>query len=212
VKKSNVAVQISIPEHCMQSWESMSSVPTGRHCGECQKVVVDFTRMSDAQLLAYFQNYYGSGSCGRFRQDQVGLVIKPFEKPRGSYCTRIATTILLLLSTFKGTIAQTKAVREKAKQVLSPGKSKPKPVNQLPTVQVKAKQVFHAPIIDPQSEGQQVLTGAYTTQKYVSGRILDSTRDFVCPPIKTIRKDSRQPDASVKGRSGLWWRLSRLIK
>lgn len=48
----------------------MTPTEKGRHCQSCQKEVVDFTAMSDQQILDLFsKNKYGL--CGRFRTDQL---------------------------------------------------------------------------------------------------------------------------------------------
>jgi len=64
-------MQISIPSPCTQSWDQMSPSGEGRYCRSCEKTVVDFTRMSDAELLARLQKKPGQPLCGRFRGDQV---------------------------------------------------------------------------------------------------------------------------------------------
>ena len=48
----------------------MNAEERGRFCGSCQKVVVDFTTMSDQEVLSYFKNS-GGKTCGRFRNDQL---------------------------------------------------------------------------------------------------------------------------------------------
>lgn len=47
----------------------MTPATQGRHCAACNKVVVDFTGMSDAELLAFLQRQ--PSGCGRFRADQL---------------------------------------------------------------------------------------------------------------------------------------------
>ncbi|QIX61452.1 hypothetical protein HER32_09780 [Hymenobacter sp. BT18] len=47
----------------------MALTAAGRFCGSCQHEVVDFTRMTDAELLAFLQGQ--TSGCGRFRADQV---------------------------------------------------------------------------------------------------------------------------------------------
>ncbi len=42
----------------------------GGFCGSCAKIVVDFTRMGDADVVAYFKNKEPH-TCGRFRADQL---------------------------------------------------------------------------------------------------------------------------------------------
>jgi hypothetical protein len=62
----------------------------GRHCNLCQKTVVDFTGMTDAEVLAYFSARVcdagsrgtaarepASGVCGRFLAGQLGRALTP---------------------------------------------------------------------------------------------------------------------------------------
>ena len=43
----------SIPQPCSASWAAMAPTADGRHCAACQTEVVDFTRLSTAEILAY---------------------------------------------------------------------------------------------------------------------------------------------------------------
>jgi hypothetical protein len=52
--------QIQIPTPCGENWERMDRGEQGRFCQHCQKTVVDFTGMTDAEVLGYF----GAGSRG----------------------------------------------------------------------------------------------------------------------------------------------------
>ncbi|SNR73718.1 hypothetical protein SAMN06269173_10634 [Hymenobacter mucosus] len=47
----------------------MTPAPGGRHCAACNKVVVDFTRLSEAEAVAYLKQH--PGACGRFRSEHV---------------------------------------------------------------------------------------------------------------------------------------------
>lgn len=49
----------------------MTSVEQGRFCNSCQKAVVDFTGMSDAQLVSFFKKPSNGSICGRFNNDQL---------------------------------------------------------------------------------------------------------------------------------------------
>jgi hypothetical protein len=62
--------QLLIPEPCHENWEDMSPAGKGRFCASCQKVVIDFSRMTDNELAAFFKKPSGS-VCGRLRQDQL---------------------------------------------------------------------------------------------------------------------------------------------
>lgn len=61
---------ISIPKPCDQKWSDFKPTSTGGHCASCDKVVVDFTSMSDDQILTYLKRR-SKGMCGRFRSDQL---------------------------------------------------------------------------------------------------------------------------------------------
>lgn len=52
----------------------------GRLCNSCQKTVVDFTTMSDTQIVNYLQNNKGGG-CGIFHNDQLESKILIPKKP-----------------------------------------------------------------------------------------------------------------------------------
>lgn len=62
---------------CPENWEKMTPVTGGRFCGSCEKVVIDFSGMSDAEILAMLRNNT-TQLCGRFRNEQL-------ENPFGDY-------------------------------------------------------------------------------------------------------------------------------
>jgi len=53
----------------------------GRFCGSCQKTVVDFTMMSDQELLAWFARDRGN-VCGRMTEDQLNRDLVPARLPK----------------------------------------------------------------------------------------------------------------------------------
>lgn len=63
----------TIPNPCHENWSEMEPNAEGRFCGSCQKTVVDFTRFSDQELIAYFEEQRPSQRvCGQFNPHQVG--------------------------------------------------------------------------------------------------------------------------------------------
>jgi hypothetical protein len=64
------SVSLSIPRPCAESWNNFTPAPEGGFCGSCQKTVIDFTRMSDRQILDYLAKKKAH-TCGRFRADQL---------------------------------------------------------------------------------------------------------------------------------------------
>jgi hypothetical protein len=65
---------LSIPTPCHENWEQMTPTEQGRFCGSCQKQVIDFTQMTDQQLVAYFKKPINN-VCGRLAPDQLDRTI-----------------------------------------------------------------------------------------------------------------------------------------
>jgi hypothetical protein len=90
--------KITISKPCLENWATMIPNEKGKHCLVCQKTVVDFTSMTDAQIIDYFQNYKGS-TCGRFYETQLDiktyLILKPNLKNRWAW---VLSTLLLPLA------------------------------------------------------------------------------------------------------------------
>jgi hypothetical protein len=70
-------LRLSIPTPCHEDWEKMLPVERGRHCEQCCKTVVDFTGMSDEEVVKYFVGRARGGVCGRFAPDQLGRELAP---------------------------------------------------------------------------------------------------------------------------------------
>ncbi len=64
-------MRISIENPCHEDWQTMTPENQGRFCGACEKTVVDFTTMSDAEILQYFSKPDVGKTCGRFRVEQL---------------------------------------------------------------------------------------------------------------------------------------------
>lgn len=61
---------LSVAKPCHERWEQFTPTALGGFCNACHKNVVDFTRMSDEEVLAFFRTPPAQ-SCGRFRPDQL---------------------------------------------------------------------------------------------------------------------------------------------
>ncbi|MBP6732221.1 MAG: hypothetical protein KA149_09190 [Chitinophagales bacterium] len=64
-------MKISIPKPCNENWNDMTPEQQGAFCKVCSKVVVDFSSMSDEEVLNYFERKKGEKTCGRFRASQL---------------------------------------------------------------------------------------------------------------------------------------------
>lgn len=63
-------IYLHIPEPCHEDWNAMTAVEQGRFCKSCAKQVVDFSAMSDREILKVLTKSTGN-TCGRFTSDQL---------------------------------------------------------------------------------------------------------------------------------------------
>lgn len=62
---------IQIKNPCDANWQEMIHVDSGKYCGACEKVVIDFSKMNDAEIKNYFTEYATQKTCGRFLDSQL---------------------------------------------------------------------------------------------------------------------------------------------
>lgn len=67
MKKS---LQISVKQPCSENFANFKKTEQGGYCNSCQKEVIEFTRLSDLEVLQHFKKDNGS-TCGRFRTSQL---------------------------------------------------------------------------------------------------------------------------------------------
>lgn len=101
---------ISIPEPCSEDWDKMSPSEQGRFCGACQRTIVDFSVMDDAEVLRYFSEH--QHLCGRFVTEQLNRPLQPgVSGPRywlSPFYKKIAAGLVFLLSFTGRSAAQQK--------------------------------------------------------------------------------------------------------
>jgi hypothetical protein len=73
--------QLFISNPCHEQWDTMQPDARGRFCGACRKTVVDFTAMSDQELLAWFARDRRN-VCGRMAEDQLNRDLVPARPPK----------------------------------------------------------------------------------------------------------------------------------
>ena len=61
---------IYIPKPCHEDWSKLIPTQQGKFCASCSKQVIDFSLMSDNQILNFLSNQSGK-LCGRFDADQL---------------------------------------------------------------------------------------------------------------------------------------------
>ena len=83
---------VRIPRPCAQPWAAMSPTPAGRHCAVCQTEVVDFTRMSQAEIIKYLAGHQAQSVCAR-----MAAPVAPAPRPRGPGPRRWLLALAVLL-------------------------------------------------------------------------------------------------------------------
>ena len=68
-------LQLSIPEPCHENWHMMTPTQQGRFCNACSKEVVDFSMMTDTEVLNYFTSITYEKVCGRALPSQLDRTI-----------------------------------------------------------------------------------------------------------------------------------------
>jgi hypothetical protein len=108
-------LQISIADPCHEDWDQMTDNEKGKFCASCQKQVIDFSGMTDTQLVAFFKKKPASEVCGRLNDYQLdrGIPVPPKRVPWVRYFFQF--TLPLFLTTLKAK-AQTGAVTVKTAQ------------------------------------------------------------------------------------------------
>src|SRR5262245_21716859 len=96
-RKKSLTINIAAP--CKENWDAMSKTGDGRFCNSCQKTVVDFSHLSDQQLLNYFSKN-GMNTCGRFHNDQLNKTILHLDNKQNVWKNfyKVAATVLAFLS------------------------------------------------------------------------------------------------------------------
>ena len=64
-------MHLSIKSPCSENWETMQIGSGSRFCSSCEKNVIDFTAMSQEEILEYFSKNQGKKTCGRFSASQL---------------------------------------------------------------------------------------------------------------------------------------------
>jgi len=77
----------TIPLPCSEDWNKMKIGQLSRHCGVCEKSVMDFTQMSRFEILAYLIEHRNEKVCGHvrlsqldYRHEETLIVIRDLEK------------------------------------------------------------------------------------------------------------------------------------
>jgi hypothetical protein len=168
-------ITLSIPQPCHERWESLTTTTIGAFCSSCNKVVVDFTTMSDAEIVDFIMNN-PAHACGRFRSDQLKtygpeslLKINP-----DVTLLKAGFLGLLLLLAVKPVAAQ--SINEKTKTVVVDQKRKPAALSSA----IEAEQTIKGVVVS--GDDGSAIAGAYVILQGTSvGTITDGEGKFEFP-------------------------------
>ena len=91
-------IQLQIPEPCHENWNSMTPTQQGRFCLSCQKEVIDFSVMTDKEILQYISTA-SEKTCGRIGSQQLNRDLIAPPEPRKiwwKYWMSVAASLVIL--------------------------------------------------------------------------------------------------------------------
>ena len=104
-----MSIHLRIPKPCHENWDSMQPNKEGRHCMACRKTVVDFSNMTDREILDYISNASGE-VCGRVDSVQLTRGLNE-NKTRKRFSFLYIWNLLIVLFVFAGKTKAQGAIR-----------------------------------------------------------------------------------------------------
>src|SRR5438552_3030565 len=71
---SSLSNKLVVKKPCQERWSSMANAGNGRHCKSCNKIVIDFSVLSDDEISTFFLSNSHNPVCGRFHQSQIDRI------------------------------------------------------------------------------------------------------------------------------------------
>lgn len=94
MRPKNYMLQIDNP--CAEPWKGMSPDDAGRFCTSCSKSVIDFSKLSDKDIVQYLEQAAGKKLCGRFTATQLNRVLATQQQPRSFRIPQVFAGLVLL--------------------------------------------------------------------------------------------------------------------
>lgn len=155
-------LQLSIQAPCSEKWDGFAMVRGGAFCGSCRKTVIDFTRMTEVEVIDFFKNKPTS-VCGRFHPEQLKTYseLSPMRiNPGLTYLKAGFLSLLLVL-----------AGKQVSAQKMRDG--------------IKVETVWDA-------SGQSVKTDTTAKRHFVRGKVRDKENEEAVPGVNIYLKGSTE--------------------
>jgi hypothetical protein len=180
-------LQIRVPQPCGKNWDDMLPSAGGRHCSSCVKTVVDFTLMSDQEVLSWLTNA-NRKVCGRFSADQLDRNLLPAPE-RKRRVWNIWNFVLAGLLVSSKVPAQTKIIVTPVSQHDKRLLGEPLAVVKIPVQADTPKYTVLPPVVVTAygQSGRTVLMGAVSTVRVITlTDLLKDTLAFIGFPKKEL--------------------------
>lgn len=92
------SIEINLRNPCKESWSNMEVSENGKFCSLCNKVVVDFTKMTDNEIYEFAKKNSNISVCGKIYKNQLNRKLIPQKKYYNSF--RLFLISLLSLKLF----------------------------------------------------------------------------------------------------------------
>jgi hypothetical protein len=100
-------LRIQIAEPCHENWDKMLEEERGKFCLSCQKTVVDFSRMTNEEIINYFEQNAGKSICGRIAKHQHNTPISNYRKIVTPWFNKYAAGLFMALGFYHPSKGQT---------------------------------------------------------------------------------------------------------
>ena len=173
--KNETYVQINKP--CHEDWAQMTPEDQGRFCAHCNKSVIDFSLMTDNQILSHL-NKSNTNLCGRFHSEQLlRPLVETQLEPKKNWRYWLASISALFLLTNKSTAQLVKGNND--------------PINTLVTPKDSLRVM----------KGKVV--ASHTTNEFLKGIVVDSAGKPMNGACIRVKGDCRIITSDYKGRFNL---------
>jgi hypothetical protein len=132
-------ILLQVPTPCHENWDTMTATQQGRFCNACSKQVVDFTNMSDADVLRFFAARTEERTCGRVMSNQLDREMQPLT-PAPSRKNKIWQFIAMFLLFFSRP-GESKAQQKVGIMVANPVKKSQPAKKPQPPVDIQGEMV-----------------------------------------------------------------------
>ncbi|MCB9205070.1 MAG: carboxypeptidase-like regulatory domain-containing protein [Flavobacteriales bacterium] len=136
-------IKLSVPEPCHEKWSEMTQSEKGRFCTSCQKEVVDFSILTDDQLINRLSKATGK-TCGRFHRVQLDKCISPTKEVKGQNKFHLLLTSLLVFAGLRDARAQSENITHQEVRVTN----SQEPLDEMVVGELEATSVLRGTVVD----------------------------------------------------------------